>query len=200
MLTSFPHPDTARTLTPTLSPEETAACVRSELGRAFPKTAFECILRPTTPPVLTVRWWNGPNRTLVDTALEDFRSRKWEWQRDANGDLYSEEWHETHTVVDASGVLGYRMYFDMTFELDRHFALPTLMQAAKRLSEQHGVAMPEIRDTVAELLADYGDTAGTEHLRAALGKFYEIDDGGTVIGGVPFQTLIMNDLELLPFL
>jgi hypothetical protein len=207
MLNSIPQPGAEPTLTPTLSPEATAACVRSELLRAFPKTAFECILRPTTPPVLTLRWWDGPNRTLVDTALEDLRSRKWEWQRDANGDLYSEEWHEAHTVVETSGLLGYRMYFDMTFELDRHFTLPTLTQAAKRLSEQHGVAMPVLRDTVAELLVeygneygnDYGDTAGMEHLRAALGKFYEIDDGGTVIGGVPLQTLILNDLEFLPF-
>ncbi|MCU0427845.1 MAG: hypothetical protein MUF71_19710 [Candidatus Kapabacteria bacterium] len=187
-------------LTPTLSPKETAECVKREIVRAFPRTAFEIVLRETKPPVLTVRWWDGPNRTLVDTALEDFRSRKWEWQRDANGDLYSEEWREAHTVVETSGLLGYRMYFDMTFELDRHFTLLTLMQAAKRLSEQHGVAMPEIRDTVAELLAEYGSMPDTEHLRAALGKFYEIDDGGTVIGGVPLQTLILNDLEFLPFL
>ncbi len=200
MLNSSPHPGAVPMLTPTLSPEETAACVRSELLRAFPKTAFEYILRPTMPPVLTLRWWDGPNRTLVDTALEDLRSRKWEWARDANGNLYSEEWHEAHTVVDESGLLGYRRYFDLTFELDRHFTLPTLTQAAKRLSEQHGVAMPAIRDTVAELLADYGETPDTEHLRAALGKFYEIDDGGTVIGGVPLQTLMLNDLELLPFL
>jgi hypothetical protein len=150
--------------------------------------------------VLTLRWWNGPNRTLVDTALEDFRSRKWEWQRDTNGELYSEEWREAHTVVDASGVLGYRVYSDMTFELDRQFTLPVLEQAAKRLSEQHGVPMPAIRDTIADLLADYGNTPETEHLRVSLGKFYEIDDGGIVVGAVPLHTLILNDLEFLPYL
>ena len=196
MLSHFPHPD----LTPTLSPKETAECIRREISRAFPRTAFEIVLRETKPPVLTVRWWDGPNIALVDIMLEDFRSRKWEWQRDSSGDLYSEEWQEAHTVVEASGLLGYRMYFDMTFDLDRHFTLPTLEQVAKRLSEQHGVAMPEIRDTVAELLAEYGSTPDTEHLRAALGKFYDIDDGGIMIGGVPLRTALLNDLEFLPFL
>jgi hypothetical protein len=196
MLNHFPHPD----LTPTLSPKETAECVRSEIARAFPRTAFECILRETTPPVLTLRWWDGPCRSIVDTTLEDFRSRKWDWQRDADGELYSEEWREVHTVVEASGLLGYRMYFNMTFDLDRHFTLPTLTQAAKRISEQRGVEMPQIRDTIAELLVEYGSTPDTEHLRASLGKFYEIDDGGVSIGGVPLQTVIVNDLEFLPFL
>jgi hypothetical protein len=60
--------------------------------------------------------------------------------------------------------------------------------------------MPEIRDTVAELLAEYGSTPDTEHLRAALGKFYDIDDGGIMIGGVPLRTALLNDLEFLPFL
>jgi hypothetical protein len=185
------------------SPTETADCIRRELHRVFPKTFFDVVLREgrsPKPPVLTLRWWDGPNIALVDTMLEDFRSRKWDWQRDSSGELYSEEWLETHTVVDASGMLGYRLYFDMTFDLDRHFTLPTLEQSAKRLSEQHGVAMPEIHDTVAELLAEYGSTPETEHLRASLGKFYDIDDGGVMIGGVPLRTAILNDLEFLPFL
>ena len=182
------------------SPVETAESIRSTLKRDFSRTAFEVILRETTPPVLTLRWWDGPSRSVLDTTLEDFRSRKWDWQKDADGELYSEEWREAHTVVEASGLLGYRMYFDMTFDLDRHFTLPTLTQASKRIAEQHGVAMPVLRDTIAELIAEYGSTSNMKHFIASLGKFYEIDDGGVVIGGIPLQNLILNDLEFLPFL
>ena len=129
------------------SPVETAESIRSTLKRDFSRTAFEVILRETTPPVLTLRWWDGPSRSVLDTTLEDFRSRKWDWQKDADGELYSEEWREAHTVVEASGLLGYRMYFDMTFDLDRHFTLPTLTQAATRIAEQYSVEMPVLRDT-----------------------------------------------------
>jgi hypothetical protein len=196
MLSSTPHP-----LTPTLSAQETSARLQSEITRQFPQTHFEFTLRAVSvTPTLTLRWWDGPSKSVIDAALEDFRSRKWEWFRGADGGLYSEEWREAHIVVEESGLPSYRTHCDMAFELDRHFTRARLEEAARRVAAEFGVSPPRVYDSIAALIDEYGGGAEVERLRPMLGKFYDIDDGGAKANGAPISSLIFNDLELLPFL
>ncbi len=63
----------------------TAALIRRELERAFPKTKFDITIDVPAPPyelsqhlaAIIVRWTDGPNRDAVEEAVRSFQSLDW---------------------------------------------------------------------------------------------------------------------------